>query len=360
MSASKERALVIGLGLIGGSVAAALRQQSWEVWGRDVDIDRALFALEHGLVDHIDAIDSFDLLVLAVPIDVMIALAPEVLQFLESNHRLIATDVSGVKSLIGDTLRHPRFIGGHPMAGAELVGPQGSRADLFVGSTWVLCPEEETQPAAFARLHGIVSDFGASPMALTAAEHDRLVAMVSHLPHLVAVTLMNQAHEAAAADPALLRLAAGGFRDMTRVASGDPRIWPDLVLENQTAILEGIKGLQDGLEELSKALRTGNRAVIAQRLSDAQIARRSLPVAHQAGGLLNAIRVPVSNRTGVLSDITTAASSRNVSILDIEIAHSAESAGGVLVLVIERKDLEALGDELSARGYRFSSVEIEP
>ncbi|MEI6453651.1 MAG: prephenate dehydrogenase dimerization domain-containing protein, partial [Actinomycetes bacterium] len=213
---------------------------------------------------------------------------------------------------------------------------------------------------AFARLHGIVSDFGASPMALTAAEHDRLVAMVSHLPHLVAVTLMNQAHEAAAADPALLRLAAGGFRDMTRVASGDPRIWPDLVLENQTAILEGIKGLQDGLEELSKALRTGNRAVIAQRLSDAQIARRSLPVAHQAGGLLNAIRVPVSNRTGVLSDITTAASSRNVSILDIEIAHSAESAGGVLVLVIERKDLEALGDELSARGYRFSSVEIEP
>jgi len=360
MSASRGRALVIGLGLIGGSLAAALRQQGWEVWGRDLDPERARYAIEHDIVDRIDEPAGLDLLILAVPVGAIVVLAPEVLKLLEANNNLVATDVAGVKGLVLASIAHPRFVGGHPMAGAELVGPQGSRPDLFVGATWVLCPNEQTDAGAFARLHSLVSDFGATPMALQAREHDRLVAMVSHLPHLVAVTLMNQAHEAAAEDPALLRLAAGGFRDMTRVASGDPRIWPDLVLENRGAILEGIKGLQDGLESIARALQDGDRAFIADRLTDAQLARRSLPVAHKVGGSLNAIRVPVSDRAGVLSEITTAASSRNVSILDIEIAHSAESAGGVLVLVIERRDLEALGDELSTRGYRFSSVEIEP
>ena len=363
MSPEPRRALVLGLGLIGGSVALGLRGAGFQVFGRDQNEERAAFALAEGLVDDLDdgleASGPLDLILLAVPVDVVPALADQVVALLEANPTAVATDVAGVKAPVLAAIAHPRFIGGHPMAGAELVGPQGARADLFVGSTWVLCPEAETDPEAFAKLHGLVLELGASPVALAASVHDRLVATVSHLPHLVAASLMNQAAQLAEADPVLLRLAAGGFRDMTRVASGDPRIWPDLLISNREAILEGIEALRASLAALAEDLRAADREDLGSRLAAAQQARRALPAGRAVPQHLSELRIPVPDRAGVLAEVTTAASASNVNLLDIEIAHSAESAGGVLVLVVERGDAQRLAEQLGELGYRSSAVELE-
>lgn len=359
MSGAQRRALVLGLGLIGGSVALGLRAAGFAVTGRDVNADRLRFAIEQGLVEGAEGSGGLDLIVLCVPVDVVPALADEVLALLEANEGAVATDVAGVKAPVAEVISHPRFIGGHPMAGAELVGPEGARPDLFAGASWVLCPDGHTDPEAFARLHGIVSELGASPLALPADEHDRLVATVSHLPHLVAASLMNQAASAAADDPVLLRLAAGGFRDMTRVASGDPRIWPELLIGNRAAVLEGIEALRGRLGELAEDLRRGDRAALAKRLGEAQAARRSLPVGRAAPQELSELRVPVPDRAGVLAEVTTTASAAGVNLVDLEIAHSAEAVGGVLVLVVARADAKRLAEALAGRGYRAHAVELE-
>ncbi len=145
---------------------------------------------------------------------------------------------------------HPRFIGGHPMAGSEQVGLRGADPDLFEGSVWVLTPTAATDLESFDRLKGVVMSLGADALVLSAEEHDRLVAVVSHVPHLVAATLMNAASAGAKQDGALLRLAAGGFRDMTRVAAGHPGIWPDICAENAKAIVDALDALVGDLSAL--------------------------------------------------------------------------------------------------------------
>ncbi len=133
---------------------------------------------------------------------------------------------------------HPRFVGGHPMAGSEQEGVDGADPDLFLGATWVLTPGQHTSGEAYAQVAGVWCACWAPTRSLSSPRrHDELVALVSHTPHLTAAALMNLAADAAASDATLLRLAAGGFRDMTRIAAGHPGIWPDVVAENRDAIL---------------------------------------------------------------------------------------------------------------------------
>ena len=162
----------------------------------------------------------------------------------------MVTDVSGVKTAIVAAADHPRFIGGHPMAGSEQIGLRGAAPDLFEGAVWVLTPTSATDIDAFDRLQGVVTELGADVLVLTPDDHDRLVAVVSHVPHLVAATLMNAATVGAEQNGALLRLAAGGFRDMTRVAAGHPGIWPDICSENAGPIVDALDALLDELTHM--------------------------------------------------------------------------------------------------------------
>ncbi len=150
-----------------------------------------------------------------------------------------------------------RFVGGHPMAGSEQEGPDGAEAALFVGATWVLTPSPTTEEDAFAVVRELVSGFGADVVVLDAARHDALVAVVSHVPHLTAATLMAVAADASEEHAALLRLAAGGFRDMTRIAAGDPAIWPDIFSDNRAAVLEVLDQLRARLDVAPPRRRRG-------------------------------------------------------------------------------------------------------
>ncbi len=352
---SAGRAAVVGTGLIGGSVALALRARGWYVTGRDARRVHSDRAMARGALDAIGSDPDAEITFIATPLSVAADEARAVLAQPGLRPDAIVTDVAGVKVPVTDAVDHPRFVGGHPMAGSEQIGVDGADADLFVGATWVLTPTQETDPDAFARLRAVVSTLGAEVLALSPAQHDTLVAVVSHVPHLTAATLMNVADRMAEQHAALLRLAAGGFRDMTRVAAGHPGIWPDLCTENAAAIVSAFDVLLAELSAMRDMVATADRSGLLESLGTASVARRSLPAHAVRPERLAEVRVPVPDRPGVLAEITTLAGDLGVNISDLEIAHSAEGDRGVLVVVVDAESVSTLADALAERGYRSTS-----
>ncbi len=266
----------------------------------------------------------------------------------------IVTDVGSVKGPIVAAVDHPRFVGGHPMAGSEQEGVEGADAGLFEGATWVLTPTETTDPEAYARLRSVVSSLGADVLAIPPQRHDDLVAVVSHVPHLTAAALMTLAAAGAEEHNALLRLAAGGFRDMTRIAAGHPGIWPDICTENRDAIVGVLDGLINTLGGLRRIVAAGDREALLTTLERARSARINLPTRAARADDLVEVRVPIPDRPGVLAEVTTLAGDLGVNIEDLEIAHSPEGERGVLLIVIDAKASELLRGAFLARGYRPS------
>jgi prephenate dehydrogenase len=345
-----RRAAVVGTGLIGGSVGMALREQGWHVTGRDADPARADRALELGAVDAVGEDPSAELTFLAMPVG---AVAVEAARPLAAGS--VVTDVGSVKAPIVRAVGSPRFVGGHPMAGSEQEGVDGARAEMFEGRVWVLTPVADTDPEAHSLVRSVVSSFGADVVELDPVEHDRLVAVVSHVPHLTAVTLMGIAAERAEEQSALLRLAAGGFRDMTRIASGHPGIWPDICVENGEAILDVLDSLVASLGEMRDLVASADRASLLARLERARAARTNLPSRLPRDAELAEVLVPVPDRPGVLAEITTLATELGVNIIDFEIAHSSEGEAGVVMMIVEASAVERFQGGLVARRYRPSA-----
>jgi prephenate dehydrogenase len=353
-----RRAVVVGTGLIGGSIGLALRARGWWVTGRDADPAAAQRALSLGALDELGEDPEAEITFVATPLPAVVA---EVTRALAQARRpgAVVTDVAGVKAPLTAQLPHPGFVGGHPMAGSEQVGIEGAEPDLFVGATWVLTPTATTDPDGYARLQSVVTGLGAEVLALSPEQHDTLVAMVSHVPHLTAATLMNLADRAAEEHGALLRLAAGGFRDMTRIAAGQPGIWPDVCVENAPAIVAALDTLLADLAGMRDRVAAADRPGLLAELEHAALARRSLPARAVTPDRLAELRVPVPDRPGVLAEITTLAGDLNVNIHDIELAHSVEGDRGVLVLVVDGDVSQRLHDALTGRGYRSTSRHLE-
>ena len=335
------RAGIIGTGLVGGSVGLALRRNGVVVRGYDRDGERAARALEMGAIDEAvasaaAAASDADLVVIAIPVS---AVADAVVEALDAGAAIV-TDVGSVKAPVVEAVEAARptlaarYVGGHPMAGSEQDGLDGADADLFQGATWVLTPTERTDPDAFATVRQTLGAIGAEVFAVTPDEHDALVAMVSHVPQLAATTLMDVAATRGAGHALLLRLAAGGFRDMTRIAAGHPGIWPDICVTNRDAIVTALDEYVAALEQVRAMVVASDRSALLEVLDRARAARRSLPTGIPADVELIELHVPIADRPGSLAEVTTLAGTLGVNISDIEIAHSVEGRGGVLVLLI--------------------------
>ena len=237
---SPRRANVAGLGLIGGSIALALRERGWHVTGDDLDAGTRRAGAARWVPSMPPAsIPTPYITFVATPV---LAVADRVKRALAESSGLV-TDVGSVKGGIAAAIDDPRFVGGHPMAGSELDGFDGADASMFEGAVWVLTPSTTTADSTFSQVAAVVAELGADVVALPADRHDQVVAVISHVPHLAAATLMGLASDRAEEHAALLRLAAGGFRDMTRIASGHPAIWLDICAENRPAILSALDGL---------------------------------------------------------------------------------------------------------------------
>jgi prephenate dehydrogenase len=349
------RAGVVGTGLIGGSIGLALRRRGWHVTGDDRDPDVAARALALGALDEVGIDPEAEVTFLATPVRAVAGAAKAALLAGPG----IVTDVGSVKASIVDAVGDARFIGGHPMAGSEQEGIDGADADLFAGAVWVLTPTEATDDRVFTRLRAVIGELGADVVSLAPEHHDALVAVVSHVPHLTAASLMRMADARATEHRALLRLAAGGFRDMTRIASGHPGIWPDICAENRTAIVDVLDGLLASLTEVRTIVADDDRDGLLSVLEHARTARANLP-SRLSGALdLSEVRIPVPDRAGVLAQVTTLAGTLDVNIADLEIAHSSEGERGVLILLVEADAAERLRAGLVELGYRPSVTPLE-
>jgi prephenate dehydrogenase len=360
-----NRAALIGTGLIGGSVGLALRRAGFVVRALDRDPARVDDAKRLGVVDEVarsipDVVAGADLVIVAVPVG---QVADIVVAALDADAPVV-TDVGSAKGAVVAAVEAerpdaaPRFVGGHPMAGSEQDGLEGADADLFVGATWVLTPTERTSEDAFQAVRTLVRSLGAEVLAVTPGDHDALVAMVSHVPQLAATTLMDVASRHGEEHATLLRLAAGGFRDMTRIAASAPGIWSDICAANGDAIVRALDDYLAALQQVRSLLVGGDDEGLLALLERARAARRNLPIGVPSPAELVELRVPVPDRSGVLAEVTTLAGRLDVNIVDVEIAHSLEGGAGVLLLVVPARGAAALEAALTEHGYHHSRTPL--
>lgn len=301
-----------------------------------------------GLIAEVGLDPDAEITFVATPV---LTLADQVKRAL-ADTRGVVTDVGSVKLAVTSAIDDPRFIGGHPMAGSELEGLDGADGSMFEGAVWVLTPTPATPDTTFATVAAVVAELGADVVALPAARHDQVVAVISHVPHLTAATLMGLASDRAEEHAALLRLAAGGFRDMTRIASGQPGIWIDICAENRPAILSALDELIAGLSQMRSVVDTDDRSELHRLLSKARDARANLPTRGTQPGELSEVRIPIPDRAGSAAEVFTLAAELGVNISSFEVVHSVEGNRGVAVVLVDANMAELYRGGLLARGYR--------
>jgi prephenate dehydrogenase len=333
-----ESVLIAGVGLIGGSVAKGLRERFLvrEIVGLDSDPETLTTALGLGVIDtaHLrvgDWVKGIDLVILAVPVRALPGLLSDMMPYLSAT--TILTDVGSVKAPLLEAISgfpnsiQERFVGGHPMAGSERAGVQNSSASLLQNAIWVLTPTAQTQVSVLERVQELVAALGANPVVLEPLAHDKLVATVSHLPYLsaLALTRLIARHEDR---DGLALLAAGGFRDLTRVASGDPRMSRDMVVENRSAVREAIKRYRNELGVLEEMLETPE--LLLEAATEGKRSRDSLPVVRRSllPGLHDVV-VLIPDQPGEFARITTLLGNESVNIKDIEVLVMREQGGAV-------------------------------
>ncbi|NNN21590.1 MAG: prephenate dehydrogenase/arogenate dehydrogenase family protein [Acidimicrobiales bacterium] len=354
---SDLRATVVGLGLIGGSIAWALKEAGAFVSGRDIEFSVENEALSRKLIDQVGSDEKADIVFICTPLEATVKEIEKELLIIGT--KCVVSDVSGVKQSIVEAISDPRFIGGHPMAGSEQNTLMGASPQLFNAATWVLTPTDKTDPQSYSFLQGIVSNvFQAVAVALPSKDHDEFVAVVSHVPHLTAATLMTLASKASDDHDWLFKLAAGGFRDMTRVAAGSPYIWPDVCIDNKEAISKVINQLVIELQELSSLIDSGDKELILAKLQKAQFARQALPIRATRPEELCEIRIRISDAPGELVKVLDVARVRGINIFDVEIAHSVDGSQGILVLIVANIDRELLCSGFLEAGYGVSAHKL--
>src|SRR6185503_1676493 len=316
------RIAVLGVGLIGGSIGlAAKRRRGAEVVGYDAEPANARRGVQVGALDRVgetitEALEGAEVVFCAGPVGALPALVAEALD--ASSPDAVVTDVGSTKrELIAglpEDERLGRFIGGHPIAGAESAGVENARDDLFEGARWYLTPTERSSGLLYDRLQRAVADLGARPQAIDAESHDRLMATVSHVPHVIANVLVREA--AAAADEESERLPEVGpsFRDTTRVAGANPAIWGDIFATNREAVARGIEAVSRRLQEAAELIRSGDPKGVAAWHTAAREDRRRLLEADLAGGELHELRVGVANQPGTVAEIALALGRAGVNI----------------------------------------------
>ena len=354
-----QRLAIVGTGLIGASVALAARRRepAPQVTGFDPDPAAREAALARGAIDEaagsLDAaLAEADLAVVAAPVA---QLAAQVQAALEaSGEGCTVTDVGSTKGAVCSAARgSARFVGGHPVCGSEARGAEHASAELFEGATWFLTPLAETDPARYRLVHGFVSSLGATPVAVDPLAHDRLVALTSHLPHVLANLLVNQAGSGRIDGHEPLAAAGGSLRDMTRVAGANPRIWVDIFLDNAGPLRDSLVEHRRRIEQLERALDSGDAGFLARWIGEAAgNRRRMLADAYTDPGELQQLRVHVPDRPGVLAGITQALGAERINIEDFELHHVSPDRGGTLTLLIGgAEEAQRAAALLESQGY---------
>ncbi|MDH5504848.1 MAG: prephenate dehydrogenase/arogenate dehydrogenase family protein [Acidimicrobiia bacterium] len=331
-------ALVVGTGLIGASVGLALRANGWTVSGWDPSLEALSVAVDIGAIDEaVETLDTglADLVVLAGPHDAMV----ELLRDMRPPGLVI--DVAGVKhEVVMAGARLARFVGTHPMAGREQSGPGAASGALFKGASWIVTTDGAAE-ADLVEAEEIISSFGAIPRRMTASEHDAAIALVSAVPHVISASLLHLVMD----DPSAMSLAAGSFRDITRVSLSDPHLWADLFVANRADVTVTLSHLVQELQDWSALITSGDQAALVNRLQMSRDARQSLapPV--------TVVLVMLEDKPGELAGVGRALNACQVDIRDLQLRHGEHGGGGVLRLSVRPGEAEALREALQAENF---------
>jgi prephenate dehydrogenase len=336
---------VVGVGLIGGSIGLAARGRAGaEVRGWDPGDGVLAAALERRAVTTAcgslaETLDGAEVAFVAVPVGALPSVVADVLAV--AGEDCVVTDVGSTKRSVVAAVDDPRFVGGHPLAGAETAGVEHARDDLFDGATWYLTPTARTGGILYERLHRLLVELGARPAALDAETHDALLATVSHLPHVLANVLVARAARVLSEEGERLPATGPSFRDATRVAGANTEIWRDIYLANSDALVDAIDDTMRRLGEVRDALAAGDGAAVAAWNDGARQERRRLLEADLAGGDVHELRVSVPNRPGVVAGVALALGRAGVNILDMALYPASDMSSGTIALWVagaERAD----------------------
>jgi prephenate dehydrogenase len=337
------RIAVLGVGLIGGSIGlAARRRLDADVTGFDPDRELLGRAEELGAIGAAAesvaaAVQGAELVFCAAPVTALPGLAAEALD--AASDDCAVTDVGSVKrEVIAALGSDTRFIGGHPLAGAETSGVENARDDLFEGARWYLTPTQRTGGLLYDRVQRAVSEIGARPQAIEAETHDRLMATISHLPHVLANVLVTQAATALSEEAEHLPEVGPSFRDATRVAGANPSIWGDIFAGNREAVAAEIDGAVARLTEAAELLRSADRDAVGAWHEQAGKRRRELIETEIAGGPLHELRVLVPNRPGIVAEVALELGRAGVNIEDMALYPAPDMTSGAISLYIAGDD----------------------
>lgn len=354
------RLAVIGTGLIGTSVAmAAATRAGAEVVGWDSDAATLAEAAEaSGLVaasSLAEAVDDADAVVVAVPGRVLTATVAEALA--ASSPDALVTDVGSTKLELVEATADPRFVGGHPLAGAETGGPSGARGDLFEGATWYLTPVDSTAGVQLEMAFRLASDLGARPRALPAAAHDRILATVSHLPHVLANVLVAEADETLAEEGEPLPAIGPSFRDATRVAGAPSAIWTDIYLGNAEALAARLDRIERRIAAVRQMLVERDAEGLTGWNDSARTQRDRVASEPVSGGPAVALTVEVPNRPGVVAEIALALGGAGIDLSDLQLHPAADRSTGTIVLWVEGTEAAAkAGGLIEGLGHRVTGL----
>jgi len=327
---------VLGVGLIGGSIGLAAKEhvEGAEVVGFGRDPDRLRLAADRGAIDRAatsieDAVRGAQLVFACAPVGALPDLVRAALD--ASGNDTLVTDVGSTKHDLVSRTPDPRFVGGHPIAGAETAGVEHARADLFQDAVWYLTPHEQSGGLLYERLHRFLVDLGARPVAVDAETHDRVVAVFSHLPHVLANVLASQAAARLSEQGDALRHVGPSFRDMTRVAGANTAMWSDIYRSNRAAILDEIRGFRRELDEVERRLEAGD---VEDWNDRAREDRRALLEAGTAEGPVHELRLTVPNRPGIVAQVALELGRAGVNIADMALAPASDMRTGAMTLWI--------------------------
>lgn len=356
----KKNVVIIGLGLIGSSLALAIKKAHplVKITGIDIDQESMIFAEKRGMIDDSselsqDVLATADVIILCSPVKNMVTQLKEISQ-INLKKNTIITDVGSTKKAIVDeaiSLGLTNFIGGHPMAGSHKSGVSAGDVDLFENAYYILTPSSEKQTDSVKMLQNLLSGTRAKFVVLSSEEHDQITGMLSHVPHIIAAGLVNQSSEFNMEHPRSKQLAAGGFRDLTRIASSDPKMWTDILLSNQQPILSLMKTWQTEMERVIEWIATGNQEAIFQFFYAAKETRAQMPI-HKEGAIpaFHDLFVDVPDVPGVIAEVTGILGENRLSLINLKILETREDVYGILQLTFKNQlDLEKAREILEKR-----------
>jgi prephenate dehydrogenase len=342
------RIAVLGVGLIGGSIGLAAREYAGgaEVvgYGRDsgrLELARSLGAIDRPARSIAEAVEGADVCFACAPVGVLPEMVGAALE--AAGPDTLVTDVGSTKQGLLGAIDDARFVGGHPIAGAETAGVEHARADLFQGAVWYLTPLEHSSGLLYERLHRFVVDVGARPVAIDPETHDHLVAVFSHLPHVLANVLVSQAADRLLQHGEALRQVGPSFRDASRVAGANTDMWADIYLANRAAIVGELRDFAGRLERVVETLERGDVGSWNDR---AREDRRALLESELTGGAVRELRLTVPNRPGIVAQVAVALGKAGVNIVDMALAPAPDMRSGSMTLWIAGDDQARRAGEL--------------